>query len=145
MKKFISILLLLLVLATTATAQDLTKVTDKTPEQLAEYMHPETRHLAEMVVDTCKEHGVNAEFIAAVMRWEHRPDLHNWFGWSENGLIRFESDEQCLDTVIPLIRKNYLEPDGIYYNGATVEGVSKFYNNTDFWRDTIAAEMERMK
>lgn len=145
MKKFISILLLLLMLSTTATAHDLTKVTDKTPEQIAEYMHPETRHLAEMVVDVCKEHGVSAEFIAAVMRWERRPDLHNWFGWSENGLIAFESDEQCLNTVIPLIRKNYLEPDGIYYNGVTVEGVSQFYNNTDFWRDTIAAEMERMK
>ena len=145
MKKILIFALLALVLATTATAQDLTKVTDKTPAQLAEYMHPETRYLAHMVVDTCKEHGVNAEFIAAVMRWERRPDLHNWFGWSENGLIRFESDEQCFNTVIPLIRKNYLEPDGIYYNGATVAGVSKFYNNTDFWRDTIAAEMERMK
>lgn len=108
-------------------------------------MHPETRHLAEDVVRLCKENEVNAEFIAAVMRWERRVDLHNYFGWSDgNGLITFDNDLQCLEIVIPKIRKNYLEPDGCYYNGATVEGVSVRYNNTDFWRDTIKAEMERM-
>ena len=124
---------------------DLTTVSEKTPEELAVYMHPETRHLAEDVVRICEEYGVNAEFIAAVMRWERRPDLCNWFGWTgASGLMTFDSDIECLETVIPLIRQNYLEPDGCYYNGATVEGVSIFYNNSDFWRDTIAAEVARM-
>lgn len=127
-----------------AAGHDLNRVTEKTPEQLAEYMHPETRHLAEDVVRICAEQEVSAEFVAAVMRWERRPDLHNWFGWSCNGLIKFDSDLDCLETVIPKIKENYLTPGGIYYNGATVEGVSRYYNNTDFWRDTIAAEMERM-
>ena len=143
-KSIILVVVLSLLLATPATAYDLTKVTDKTAEELAVFMHPETRHLAEDVVRLCAEHSVSAEFIAAVMRWERRPDLHNWFGWSENGLIRFESDQQCLETVIPLIRKNYLEPDGIYYNGATVSGVAVRYNNSALWRDTMLSEMERM-
>lgn len=126
--------------------EDLTRISDKTPEELAVYMHPETRHLAEDVVRICEEYGVNAEFIAAVMRWERRPDLHNWFGWTgSNGrLMTFESDVECLETVIPRIRNLYLEPDGCYYNGATVDGVSIFYNNSDFWRNTIADEMARM-
>lgn len=144
MKKLIAILLLL-ALATPAAAYDLNKVTDKTPEELAVYMHPETRHLAEDVVRICAENEVSAEFVAAVMRYERRPDLHNWFGWSENGLIRFETDEDCLQSVIPKIKANYLTEGGMYYNGASVCGVSVYYNNTEFWRTTILAEMERME
>ena len=143
MKKAIAAMLLALMMCTPAAA-DLNRVTEKTAEQLAVYMHPETRHLAEDVIRICAEQEVSAEFVAAVMRWERRPDLHNWFGWSENGLIRFESDLQCLETVIPKIKANYLTPGGIYYNGATVEGVSKYYNNSDFWRETIQAEVEGM-
>lgn len=143
MKKIIAILLLLLLLPTMAMA-DLNTVSEKTAEELAEYMHPETKHLAEDVIRICAEQEVSAEFIAAVMRWEKRPDLHNWFGWTEGKLLTFESDLQCLETVIPKIKENYLTPGGIYYNGATVEGVSKYYNNSDFWRETIAKEVERM-
>lgn len=143
MKKAVCILLLAVMLSTPAAA-DLNRVSTKTAEQLAVYMHPETRHLAEDVIRLCEQYEVSAEFIAAVMRWEKRPDLHNWFGWSENGLIRFDSDLDCLETVIPKIKENYLTPGGIYYNGATVEGVSKYYNNTEFWRETIAKEVERM-
>lgn len=143
MKKAICIVLLALMLSTPAAA-DLNRVSTKTAEQLAVYMHPETRHLAEDVVRICAEQEVSAEFIAAVMRWERRPDLHNWFGWTEGKLLTFDSDLQCLETVIPKIKENYLTPGGIYYNGATVEGVSKYYNNSDFWRETIAKEVERM-
>lgn len=143
MKKAITILLLALALATPAAAK-LNTVSEKTAEELAVYMHPETRHLAAEVIRICAEEEMSAEFVAAVMRWERRPDLHNWFGWSENGLIRFDSDIECLETVIPKIKENYLTPGGIYYNGATVEGVSKYYNNTEFWRETIQAEVERM-
>ena len=145
MRRGIATLLLLMILATPAAAYDLNKVTDKTAEELAAYMHPETRHLAEDVVRICAEHEVSAEFVAAVMRYERRPDLHNWFGWSEGDkLLVFYNDLHCLETVIPKIKENYLTPGGIYYNGATVEGVSVYYNNTEFWRETIAKEVERM-
>lgn len=108
-------------------------------------MHPETKHLSSDVIRLCAEYEVSAEFIAALMRWEHRTDLHNYFGWSDgNGLITFDNDLQCLEVVIPKIRENYLEPDGIYYNGATVDGVSIKYNNSAQWRETISAEVERM-
>ena len=146
MKKIIAALLLGVVLATHAAAYDLNTVSEKTAAELAEYMHPETRHLADEVIDLCRKHEVSAEFIAAIMRYERRPDLCNWFGWSEgNKLLVFYNDLHCLETVIPKIKANYLTPGGIYYNGATVEGVSKYYNNTDFWRETIKAEVERME
>ena len=143
MKKLIAILLLL-ILATPAAAYDLNKVTDKTPEELAAYMHPETRHLAADVIRLCEQYEVSAEFVAAVMRYERRPDLCNWFGWTEGKLLVFYNDLHCLETVIPKIKENYLTPGGIYYNGATVCGVSMYYNNTDYWREAILEEMGRM-
>lgn len=149
MKKVIATVMMICMLicsVTTASAADLTDISDKTPEELAVWMHKDTRHLAEDVVRICEENGVNAEFIIAVMRWEKRPDLHNYFGWTGgNGrLIHYNSDVECLESVIPKIKKNYLSPDGKYYNGATVEGVSIFYNNSDFWRETISNEMARI-
>lgn len=144
MKKFLAAAVLAAMLATPAAAWDLNKVTEKTAEELAGWMHPETRHLAADVIEICAEEEVSAEFIAAVMRWERRPDLHNWFGWSENGLLEFENDRECLETVIPKIKANYLTPGGIYYEGATVSGVAIHYNNSAIWRETMLKEMERM-
>ena len=114
------------------------------PEELAGRMPEDIRHLAADVLRICRREGVNAVFIAAVMRWERRPDLHNYFGWmgSDGKLKHFEDDLDCLERVIPLINKLYLTPGGKYYHGATVEGVSICYNNSDVWRETIKEEMK---
>lgn len=146
MKRIILCTLLVLVLTMPAqAAYDLNAVSTKTPDELAEYMHPETRHLAEDVVRICAEHGVSAEFIAAVMRYERRVDLHNYFGWTAGGeLLAFDSDLQCLETVIPKIKANYLTPGGCFYYGTSVDAVSLYYNNTTVWREAVKNEMERM-
>ena len=114
------------------------------PAELAASMPEDIRHLAADVVRICRREGVNARFIAAVMRWERRPDLHNFFGWmgSNGRLMRFDTDLDCLERVIPLIKKLYLTPGGKYFHGATVEGVSVCYNNSDVWRETIRKTME---
>lgn len=146
MKRVMIALLMTVLLATTAAAaDDLNDVSEKTAEELAVYMHPETRHLAGDIIRLCEQYEMSAEFIAAIMRYERRPDLHNWFGWSSGGrLLRFESDLQCLETVLPKIKANYLTPGGCYYNGATVDGVAIKYNNSAQWREAMHAEMERM-
>lgn len=120
--------------------------TEIEPAELAASMPEDIRHLAADVVRICREQGVNAEFIAAVMRWERRLDLHNFFGWtlSDGKLKRFDTDLDCLEWVIPRFKRLYLVPDGKYYNGATVEGVSVCYNNTDLWREAITKTMEGM-
>ncbi len=125
---------------------DLRTVSSHTPDTIAGYMHPETRHLADDVIRICRENGVSAEFIVSVMRWERRPDLHNWFGWTngDGSVMRFSSDIDCLERIIPLIKRNYLAEDGRCFNGYTVAAVSVFYNNSDFWRETIACETARV-
>ena len=78
------------------------------------------------------------------MRWERRPDLHNWFGWtgSDGKLMQFGSDLECLERVIPLIKRNYLTEGGKYFRGYTVADVNQNYNGTEFWREIIEKEME---
>ena len=127
-----------------AAEYDLRTVSAHTAESIAGYMHPETRHLASDVIRICADEGISAEFIVSVMRWERRPDLHNWFGWTgSNGkLMRFGSDLECLERVIPLIKRNYLTEGGKCFRGYTVSAVSVCYNGSDFWRETIEKEME---
>lgn len=115
-----------------------------TAEQIKPLMHPETQHLAEQVMEICAEQGISAEFIVAVMRLERNVAIHNYFGWSwgDGSLVVFESDEECLQHCIPLIKEKYLTEDGIYFNGYTVPDVSIMYNNSSFWREFIVAEIE---
>ena len=123
---------------------DLRTVSAHTAESIAGYMHPETRHLADDVIRICADEGISAEFIVSVMRWERRPDLHNWFGWtgSDGKLMRFGSDLECLERVIPLIKRNYLTEGGKYFRGYTVADVNQNYNGTEFWCEIIEREME---
>jgi len=119
-------------------------VSEKTPEELSELLPSELKYLSADVLRICRENEVNAEFIAAVIRWERRTDLHNLFGWmtAEGKLKRFDSDLDCLEWVIPRFKRLYLDPDGRYYHGATVEGVSICYNDSDFWRAMIRQSMK---
>ena len=127
-----------------AAEYDLRTVSTHTAESIAGYMHPETRHLAEDVIRICADEGISAEFIVSVMRWERRPDLHNWFGWtsSDGKLMQFGSDVECLERVIPLIKRNYLTEGGKYFRGYTVADVNQNYNGTEFWREIIEKEIE---
>lgn len=127
-----------------AAEYDLRTVSTHTAESIAGYMHPETRHLAGDVIRICADEGISAEFIVSVMRWERRPDLHNWFGWtgSDGKLMRFGSDLECLERIIPLIKRNYLTEGGKYFRGYTVADINQNYNGTEFWREVIEKEME---
>lgn len=140
----IAIAVSIVIAAPSAAEYDLRTVSAHTAESIAGYMHPETRHLAEDVIRICADEGISAEFIVSVMRWERRPDLHNWFGWtgSDGKLMRFGSDLECLERIIPLIKRNYLTEGGKYFLGYTVADVSVGYNGSDFWRETIEKEME---
>lgn len=149
MKKIImAAMALMIAIALTVTAAadgyDLRTVSGITAEEIKPYMHPECRHLAEEVIRICEEEEISAEFIVTVMRWERRPDLHNYFGWTNNRgrLMRFSTDKECLEKVIPKIKELYLTEGGRYFKGYTVDAVSYYYNNSDFWRKTITAGME---
>lgn len=76
-----------------------------------------------------EDYGINACFLAAIAAGEsgwgqHRFRPNNIFGF---GKKPFKSVEHSIDYVAWYLRKNYLNEDGRYYHGATIEGVSICY------------------
>lgn len=106
----------------------LTTMTGITAEELAPFMHPDTRHLAELVVKICEENEIAPEFIAAVIRYEHI-DGNNLFSWRKNDgdFATYKSEEECIKKVIPNIKKMYLTEGGECFNGYTVPDVAIKY------------------
>ena len=144
MTKVILLLAAILMSATfcvTSSAYDLRTVSGITAEELEVYMHKDVKFLAEDVVRICNKNGISAEFVATVRRWERRMDINNFFGWmrSDGKLMRFNDPVECLEKIIPLIKKNYLTEGGKCFNGYTVDAVSLMYNNSDYWREKIYA------
>lgn len=96
-------------------------------------------------VEAERETGINAVFLAAVAALESRwntsavaENKNNLFGWSAaTGYADFESKEDCIAEVAGCIKTLYLSPDGIYFNGYTVEAVNIRYNGNEQWETAV--------
>ena len=103
--------------------------------------------LEQEFLDAEKQYGVRADFLAAVAALES--------GWGrylfrENNLMgfgekTFVSKAACIDYVAAYLATHYLDPDGIYYNGPTVEGVCVRYNGSEEWKDAVCALMQQIR
>lgn len=96
-------------------------------------------------------YGVDASFLAAVAALESgwgestlAREKNNLFGWrGADGYMAFDSPEDCIDHVAEYLAEEYLDPDGLYYNGLSVEDVAKHYCGGDeTWVKTIKEIME---
>lgn len=100
-----------------------------------------------------RETGVNAVFLAAVAALESgwntsevAKNKNNLFGWSvATGYASFESKEDCIAEVAACVKSLYLTPDGVYFNGYTVEAVNIRYNGTEHWEKTVKQIMQEIK
>ena len=80
-------------------------------------------------------YGVDASFLAAVAALESgwgkselAREKNNLFGWrGADGYMAFDSHEDCIDHVAEYLAEEYLDPDGLYYNGLSVEDVAENY------------------
>ena len=93
------------------------------------------------------EHGVRADFLAAVAALEsgwgrYQFRQNNIMGF---GQLAFASPEECIDHVAAYLAEHYLTPDGMYYNGPTVVGVCVRYNGRAAWAAAVAALMEEIR
>lgn len=57
----------------------------------------------------------------------------------------FPSFEECIYYVARYVARNYLNPDGKYYNGPTLRGMNKRYATDPKWADKIAALMAKIE
>jgi putative mannosyl-glycoprotein endo-beta-N-acetylglucosaminidase len=101
-------------------------------------------------VEAERETGINAVFLAAVAALESgwntsavAENKNNLFGWSAaTGYADFESKEDCIAEVAGCIKTLYLSPDGIYFNGYTVEAVNIRYNGNEQWETAVLQIMQ---
>lgn len=78
-------------------------------------------------------------------------DKHNLYGFqaydsSPYASARaFPSFEECIKYVAQYVARNYLNPDGKYYNGSTLRGMNKRYATDQKWADKIASLMRKIE
>jgi beta-N-acetylglucosaminidase len=103
-------------------------------------------------------YGVNAQYLAAHAVWETgwgKSNIyiykHNLFGYGAydldpfNSAYYFPTDADSINWEGYIVRKNYLDPTGKYYNGSTLKGMNVRYATDQNWSNGIAGLMEEIK
>jgi beta-N-acetylglucosaminidase len=103
-------------------------------------------------------YGVNAQYLAAHAVWETgwgKSNIyiykHNLFGYGAydldpfNSAYYFPSDADSINWEGYIVRKNYLDLTGKYYNGSTLKGMNVRYATDQNWANGIAGLMEEIK
>lgn len=103
-------------------------------------------------------YGVNAQYLAAHAVWETGWGSsniyiykHNLFGYGAydtdpfNGAYYFPTDGDSINFEAYIVRKNYLDPTGRYYNGSNLKGMNVRYATDQNWANGIAGIMEKIK
>ena len=57
------------------------------------------------------------------------------------GYSDYDSIDDCLDIVGRVLAKNYLDPDGPYYKGTTIDSVNKTYAADPAWDSKVARKV----
>lgn len=113
--------------------------------------------LGQGFVDIGKKHGINAFYIAAHAAWESSwgtsqlaRDKNNLFGYGAYDSCPYEcawtfkTKEECVDTVMLLVKTDYLTEDGKYYHGASLRGMNVAYATDQNWQNGIASIMNSL-
>ena len=98
-------------------------------EELEKVLKGELKNYAQEFIWAEEDYGINACFLASIAAlesgWgEHRFRTNNIFGF---GRMEFESVPDCIDYVAWYLRKHYLNEEGRYYRGGTIEAVGRIY------------------
>lgn len=69
---------------------------------------------------------------------------NNIFGWC-SGQQKFNSVEECIYYVAEFLSREYLNPSGMYYEGTSIDGIAKHYNeNPQKWAEEVKYIYERL-
>lgn len=110
--------------------------------------------LGQTIVDVSKEQIINPFYILAHAAWESTwgtsrlaREKNNIFGYGAYDkcpfecAVTFNSMAESIQTVIPLIKKDYLTQGGQYYHGPTLSGMNIDYATDQNWQNGIASIM----
>lgn len=117
------------------TETDLREPCGLTAEQLDKGLLHNLVGYGEDFLEAEKEYKVNAVALASIAAHEGAwgksnasINKNNFFGWGPG--IYFETPKDGIFTVAESLYKNYLDPDGKWYNGSNLKGVNVIYCST---------------
>lgn len=106
-----------------------------------------------------KQYSINPVYLAAHAAWESSwgnstiaRDKNNLYGWTAYDscpyacATTFASKTDSVETVVPVIKRNYLTPGGRYYtsHGPTLRGMNVHYATDQNWKNGIASVMNML-
>jgi hypothetical protein len=113
--------------------------------------------LGQTIVEVSKREGINPFYIVAHAAWESTwgtsriaNDKNNLFGYGAYNSCPYEcawtfkSKAESIETVMPIIKANYLTEGGKYYNGPTLTGMNIKYATDQNWKNGIASIMNSL-
>lgn len=115
-------------------------------EELADGLLYDLKPLAPLLVAAQNKHGVDAVFLAAVAalesgwgRYPFRP--YNLFGFERHD---FSSYEEGIDYCAAYLSSEYLDPEGHWYAGYSVDAINRHYNGREHWSQQVKALMRQI-
>ena len=118
-----------------------------TAEELEERLKGDLKPYAQDFLHAEEDYGINACFLASIAAvesgWgEHQFRPNNIFGF---GRAEFESVPRCIDFVAWWLRKHYLNPEGRFYRGETIEAIGQIWCPDDgSWVRLVSGIFYRM-
>ncbi|XJZ29158.1 Ig-like domain-containing protein [Bacillota bacterium Lsc_1132] len=116
------------------------------------------KNYAQNFIDAQNKYGVNAQYLVAHAIWETgwggsnlRTYKHNLFGYGAYDVAPFTAGyyfptgADSINFEAYIVRKDYLNADGSYYNGPNLTGMNVKYATDKNWANGIANLMQSMK
>lgn len=107
--------------------------------------------------DAEEKYGVNALFLVSLAMHESNVGKskiaqmkNNIFGFQAYDRApfdysrRFSSKEECIDYVAEYVAKNYLSPNGKYFNGYSIESMNIYYATDINWSRGIKYRLDQL-
>lgn len=141
-----------------ADRQNVTHLSGATPAEIDAAFEGTALHgMGNAFVKAEKKHGVNAWFLASVATLESgygtskiARDKNNLFGFAAydhapySSAKHFRTREEGVDYVADFLSGEYLNNDGRYFKGLSVDAVGKSYATDPNWADKVSVLMNQL-
>lgn len=139
------------------TSSNVSQPSNLTPEELEVALEGTgLAGLGQYFITAEETYGVNGVFLTAIAALEsgwgtshYAQQRNNLFGYQANdsnpdNATYFSSKAEAIYLVGRKLSENYLNPNGIYYNGATPSGVNVKYCSSEVWATKIVSIMNKI-
>ena len=125
---------------------NITTKSNVTSKQLKCALNKNLMKYSEYFIQAEKDTGINAIALASIAACESNwgeSDVaiknNNIFGWigSNGKYMRFNTVQDCIKHVSSAIKNNYLDKNGMHYNGNSISDINIKYNGFIQWEESV--------